>query len=140
MNGRFKNPLAHYSTLTAIYGLGVATILYHMIFHSPGSYRTYSADCSAASGREVTVERTADGYSPEGLNLKLCDRIIFVNRTDQAIQPALGRHPDHTDYPGWKEGQIEPGQSKTLLLTTTGLYDYHDHLDERAKGHLSVTR
>lgn len=86
----------------------------------------------------ATITYTDDGFSPATLTVASGDTVKFINDTDSTIEPASAPHPIHTDNPQLNVGDIEPGESKTVKLTTTGTWSYHNHYNHDKQAQITV--
>lgn len=70
-------------------------------------------------------------------NAKKCDTLTFVNNDDER-EIAFGAHPAHEVYAGETELVIRKGRSKTITLSESGSYQFHDHLQPGTAGNFVV--
>ena len=54
----------------------------------------------AAAPPTTTITITSTGVSPDGVDIDLGARVLFVNRDTRAHDMGSDPHPDHTDCPG----------------------------------------
>lgn len=67
-----------------------------------------------------------------------CDTLTFINEDDEIREMTFGSHPAHGVYAGEKELIIKKDRSKTITLSETGTYRFHDHLDADIAGQFTV--
>lgn len=68
-----------------------------------------------------------------------CDTLTFINEDSRAREIAFGSHPRHDAYAGESELMVRKGQGKTITLSESGSYQFHDHLQEETAGDFLVT-
>ena len=86
----------------------------------------------------MTISFTDSGVSPSTSSISSGQVVTFKNDTSRVVQPASDPHPRHTDNPEFNVSTIQPGQSKTVTLTKTGSWGFHDHLDPDNSGTITV--
>jgi len=70
---------------------------------------------------------------------KQCDTLTFRNHDSASIEIGFGEHPHHTAYAGEDDLIIRPGQNKTITLSETGTYNFHNHFHEETNGNFTVS-
>lgn len=100
-----------------------------------------------------TVEITANGYEPRELTIKKGSRVTWVNKTSTPNWPASAMHPTHEKYPGssiTKCGTAEQGgifdacknlsqgESWSFTFNELGAWAYHDHVEAKKFGKITV--
>lgn len=87
------------------------------------------------SGSVQTVIYDQNGFSPEMLTSKVGEKMNIENKSSSTIEVNSDPHPSHTENPELNVGAIEPGATKSVTLTTTGTFGFHNHLqpDEKAR-------
>lgn len=70
---------------------------------------------------------------------KRCDTLTFTNQDAATREIAFGTHPEHKSYAGEYELVIRTAHNKTITLSESGSYQFHDHLDEETAGDFLVT-
>lgn len=89
---------------------------------------------------EHTMRFTGDGYEPRDITIKVGDTIEFVNESSQDMWPASNVHPTHELYPEFDAQQaLAPGDSWQFTFDEAGTWGYHDHLNSRITGTITVT-
>jgi len=93
---------------------------------------------TTASGNTVTI-RDAQ-VSPQMIQIRLGERVLFVNNDDVAHEMSSDLHPSHLECPVINQaGFISPGQSKeTGNFVTPRTCTFHDHLDALNSGLLGT--
>ncbi len=80
-------------------------------------------------------------FIPEYLEVKVGDRVVFINESDKEFWPASNLHPSHSIYSEFDPKQpVAMGQSWSFVFTKVGDWEFHDHLTPTAKGQISVLR
>lgn len=128
--------------LAAIYGTAVFTffvlVISHFFFHTHADI-VYAYQPCEKVGKQYVISFRENEFTPSALTASRCDVLIFKNDDKMAtIEPAFGEHPSHVQYAGFSEKVLKPGQENTFILHTTGVFDFHDHLDDLAEGELTV--
>lgn len=86
----------------------------------------------------TTVEVTTQGYSPKTITLKAGARVIWINKTDNAVTVNSADHPTHTVYPPLNLGEFPKGSSVQLVFDKPGTYTYHNHFNPSQTGTVIV--
>lgn len=94
-------------------------------------------ECSS-EGAEHTVEIKDDKATPQYLDVKVCDKLTIVNRDDKLRIIAFGVHDSHIYYDGITEKVLGKDQSLSVILNQTGLYLFHDHIQDEVQGQFNV--
>lgn len=86
----------------------------------------------------ITV-KTAEGFVPAEVTVKVHSRVVWVNNSATYIWPASNPHPTHTDFPEFDAKQpLEPGKAWGFVFDRTGNWGYHDHLRPSQRGIVHV--
>lgn len=91
----------------------------------------------------LVTEVSFDGkaFSPQTLNIKVGDIVIFKNNSSESFWPASSPHPEHTDYPEFdSKAPILSGGKWQFTFTKPGNWKYHDHLNLSAFGIINVVK
>jgi len=82
----------------------------------------------------VTI--TASGVSPRKIQIRVGERVLFINNDSVVHEMSSDLHPSHLACPVINlVGSISPGQSKeTGNFVTVQTCTYHDHLDAQNPG------
>lgn len=86
----------------------------------------------------ATITFTDSGFSPSVTTVKAGSTVQVVNKSSQPLDFDSDPHPEHTDEPELNVGEVDPGQSKTFLVTRVGHWGFHDHLNPGLTGTLNV--
>ena len=102
---------------------------------------------------KYTILMSNEGFSPNSLEIKKGDVVVFLNSGDDRHWPASNVHPTHTQYPGSgieKCGtvdeskifdacrSIKAGENYTFTFNEVGTWSYHDHVHSTLKGTIVV--
>src|ERR1044072_69649 len=68
----------------------------------------------------ATITYSDSGYSPSTITVKSGDTIAIKNTSSSEMQFDSDPHPVHTDDEELNAGQVSPGQTITVTVTTTG--------------------
>lgn len=68
-----------------------------------------------------------------------CDTLTFINEDNELLDIAFGEHPNHDAYAGKTDLLVREGQNKTITLSESGTYEFHNHLHEETAGSFTVT-
>lgn len=102
------------------------------------------------TGSVTTSEQivfTEQGYAPLSLVVPLGSIVTFVNKSAQPMWPASAMHPTHSIYPtaGGCIGstfdacaQVLPEGTWAFTFDQKGTWKYHDHLNPRFFGQITV--
>ena len=97
---------------------------------------------SSSTKNTVTISETANGFEPAIVTVKSGNSITWTNNTGGKVQIASDPHPTHTANPELTGGEfvidLEAGGSKTVTVTKTGTWGYHDHLKPSVRGKVTV--
>ncbi len=105
-----------------------------------GIYQIGGEKTGACQGQhanhKVTIKNSQ--VSPLHTIASECDTLTFINEDNQLREMAFGKHPRHDAYAGEAELIVRKGVNKTITLSETGTYKFHDHLQEETAGDLIV--
>ncbi|MBI3397423.1 hypothetical protein HY045_03020 [Candidatus Woesebacteria bacterium] len=90
-------------------------------------------------GRRIEVVIDSKGLAPTEIDVKQCDRLVFVNKDTKLHEPAFGTHDLHIPYPGYNEDILMAGTSVDFLLTEIGEFELHDHINPQATGKIIIS-
>jgi hypothetical protein len=96
-------------------------------------------ECEGKFGFSSMVHITDGKVSEDDLNLKLCDKIMFMNSDAVTREIGFGQHDEHVSYNGISEKILNEGQMFTITLNQTGKFHWHDHLHDEVEGYFTVT-
>ena len=77
--------------------------------------------------------------NPQYTEANECDTLTFINEDNVVREITFGTHPNHGVYAGEEELLVRSGRGKTITLSETGTYDFHDHLHAEVAGQFTVT-
>ncbi len=108
------------------------------------SHATYSSGEGDAFGPDVLVKEVVfDGsrFSPQSVDIKVGDIIIFKNNSSQSFWPASDPHPTHTAYPEFDAKEPIPAGGKfQFQFAKAGTWGYHNHLNPSITGVVNVSK
>ncbi len=84
---------------------------------------------------KVTI--TKGVVNPLHTEAKLCDTFTFID-DDTEREITFGPHPNHEAYAGESELAVRKGKGKTITLSESGNYLFHDHEDPKVFGTFTV--
>lgn len=122
----------------------VAVSLILFLGKKPAKQGDSSTDTNQSSSSEqdqvASATITYDGttFSPATVAVEAGSAIQVVNNASDAVEPSSDPHPVHTANPEINFGDIAPGESKTVTVTTKGTWGYHNHYDKNQKGTIVV--
>lgn len=107
----------------------------------------------AGEKSNTAIRYTDEGYAPKSITIKRGTEVIFKNESPRDTWPASAMHPTHQVYPETdinKCGKVressmldacrglKPGESWSFEFDYTGTWGYHDHLNSRHFGSITV--
>lgn len=110
------------------------------IANDEGIYQVGGKETGACRelGTNYRIVIKDDIASPQTTGAAKCDTLTFINEDDDTKEITFGPHPDHGTYAGVEELAVRSGKSKTITLSETGSYSFHDHLQPETAGEFSV--
>lgn len=99
---------------------------------------TTNTNTTQPASDAVTITYSDNGFSPATSTLKAGGKLTVTNSSSSALTFNSDPHPSHTANSELNIGAISAGQSKTVTLTNTGAWVYHNHLDSSQKGNITV--
>lgn len=144
-SGRFRRkPLIHYSVLGFMYAVGLVTVVGHTVLHASSTQHDHpqektSISCNGSSSRQHQYTFTDQGVSPAQLAVNRCDEVIVFNATSTSVEIAIGPHPRHHHYDGFREESISKGEKLAFSATQAGSFLIHDHHRPELSANLVVT-
>jgi plastocyanin len=93
---------------------------------------------SVATAAAATITYGSGGFSPALTTVKSGQSVTFKNTSSQEVQVDSNPHPVHTDDTDLNVGSITPGQSKTVTLTKTGNFGFHNHLNPGETARIAI--
>lgn len=86
----------------------------------------------------VVITYTNDGFSPKFITAKVGDVIEINNQSSQSLQFSSDPHPAHTKNSELNQPTISAGARQTFTVTKKGTFGFHNNLDSRQSGTLTV--
>lgn len=120
-----------------IVALGVIFYVYLPHLATQSVDKKNIVDCRIIN-RTYEIKITKNGFSPNKLSSKTCDRLVFKNVDSVYHQPAFGEHPYHLLYPDFNEKAIKAGSENYVILKAFGNYKIHDHINDNFEATLFV--
>ncbi len=68
----------------------------------------------------------------------MCDTVTFINEDEREREITFGTHPQHGVYAGENELVVRKGRAKSITLSESGTYQFHDHLQAETAGDFTV--
>lgn len=87
---------------------------------------------------EVTITYDGSNFSASATTMKAGGQVKVVNNSNKTLDFDSDPHPVHTDNAELNAGIINAGESKTFTITKTGTWGYHNHLNARQSGSITV--
>lgn len=84
------------------------------------------------------ITYNGSSFSLSASTVKSESKVKIVNDSSNELEVGSGPHPVHTDNPELNTGEIAPGESKTIMLTTKGTWSFHNHLASSHSGSITV--
>ncbi len=129
--------------------MALLTLLSHTLFHADHNH-DYSSErlapavvappCPAEPAHTYNLDITARGIQPHQVTAQRCDKLVITNKTNAIAIPALGQHEHHIEYPGFTEKALKNGQSTAFVLSESGTFPVHDHLDDELRATIVVNK
>lgn len=87
---------------------------------------------------DVSIKYDGSTFTLSADSIVTGGTVTVTNNSDKKLAFDSDPHPVHTDNTELNVGNIEPGESKTFTLNTTGTWGFHNHLDSSQNGELTV--
>ena len=102
----------------------------------------------------ITVAYTDQGFLPASVTVPLGTTVTFVNQSSNKMWVASAMHPTHVVYSGTSLSQHcpdttnsafdectgdEPGETYSFTFNKEGVWKYHDHINSKMFGSVTVT-
>lgn len=84
------------------------------------------------------IEIQNDRVSPLRTIATRCDTITFINNDSALLEMTFGAHPEHGSYAGQYEIPVRNDRPKSITLSETGTFKFHDHLNPDTNGEFIV--
>ena len=121
-----------------IIGVGGYFIMHHTSNTAATTLNQSQSSSSASQQTADTITYSSHGFSPANLTVKTGATVTIKNTTSEDMQLDSDPHPVHTDDTDLNVGLVAPGQSRTFVVTKTGTFGYHNHLDPSDKGLITI--
>jgi cytochrome o ubiquinol oxidase subunit IV len=110
------------------------------LINNEGIYQINGEETGACQGKHENHKVTIKNGQASPLNTiaNKCDTLTFSNEDGEVREIAFGEHPEHRTYAGESEYIIRSGQNKTITLSESGTYRFHDHLQPDMFGFFTV--
>jgi cytochrome o ubiquinol oxidase operon protein cyoD len=90
------------------------------------------------ANHQVTIK---DGVvTPYFTHAAKCDTLTFINEDGAAREISFGEHDHHGTYAGESEVLLSRGAGKTITLSESGTFQFHDHLEHETAGEFTVSQ
>ncbi|MBI2109159.1 MAG: hypothetical protein HYT93_03200 [Parcubacteria group bacterium] len=97
----------------------------------------------------TVVTYTKDGFSPETVEIKAGETVMFKNESELSLWVASAIHPTHSLYPKKSSSDClgssfdacavtAPGSSWSFAFTEVGSWNYHNHIQANHRGTITV--
>jgi len=91
----------------------------------------------------ILVKIGENEFTPENIEIKKGDTVVWVNDSDGYAWPASDPHPTHTNYSSGApffdpELPMKENEAWAFTFDKTGSWKYHDHLDPTKRGIVHV--
>lgn len=86
----------------------------------------------------ATIEITAEGFSPQVLQITPGTRVTWVNRDSSPHQVVSGPYPEQNVLPSLNSNDLGPGASYTYTFTEKGSFPFYDHTQPTREGSIEV--
>ncbi len=83
----------------------------------------------AATSAAAVVRFSADGFSPQRVDIEAGETVVFANQARALVWPASHIPPTHAIYPDFdSRGVIPAGEAWAMIFERPGFWRYHNHL------------
>lgn len=97
-----------------------------------------SSNSGQATESQAVIKYTDNGFDPQTITVESGTKVTVQNASSNPLQFDSDPHPEHTEDPELNIGRINPGESKTITVTTKGSHGYHNHLNSGDTGTIIV--
>ncbi len=110
------------------------------LVNDEGIYQVGGTETGACHNLGINHKVTINNgvVTPLHTSAHKCDTLTFINYDKNIRDISFGPHPTHEDYAGVTELSVQKGYSKTLTLSESGTYQFHDHLQAEIVGYFNV--
>jgi uncharacterized membrane protein YdfJ with MMPL/SSD domain len=85
-----------------------------------------------------TITYNGSSFSVSASSVDSGSKVKIVNDSSEDLDFNSDPHPVHTDNPELNAGDIAPGDSTAITLTTKGTWGFHNHLNSSQHGEITV--
>lgn len=96
-----------------------------------------SLHCKKAGVVQV-VNLQDEVFTPNYIQLQLCDTLRIINTGHEEYVLAFGIHERHVEYPGFSMQSLQPNEYLEVDTIQTGQFTMHDHLRNKARLFLDI--
>ncbi len=119
----------------------VAAFFFLHQLHGVAAFFAKPADCTGVDGQTHEITMLDTTFAPDLLHATVCDTIVITNKSTVLHEPAVGPHPTHNTYPDFDAKRpLQKDEGFSLHLKQTGTYQFHDHLNEKMVGKITIHR
>lgn len=106
-----------------------------------GIYQIGGEKTGACQGQHANHKITIQNgqVSPLYTYAQKCDILTFINEDNDVREITFGTHPEHGVYGGENELVVRNGRAKSITLSESGTYQFHDHLQAETAGYFTVS-
>lgn len=101
-----------------------------------------SEGSSEGTAENNSITYTDSGFSPRGITIKSGESVTWLNNASSTVQVGSDAHPIHNNNREVTGGEfvieLAPGESRSVQLSRTGDWGYHDHLKSTMTGKITV--
>mgnify|MGYP003393172790 CR=1 FL=1 len=89
---------------------------------------------------DVVVKITDEGFVPERVEIKVGQRVMWINESNAFTWPASDPHPTHTELSTFDPKEpFRGGEVWGYVFESPGVFKYHDHLKSSRRGEVEVS-
>lgn len=105
-------------------------------------YQIGGEETGACEGQHTNHQIVIRNNQPEPMNTtaQKCDTLTFITEDDVDRIIGFGTHPNHETYAGETELIVLKGRNKTITLSETGTYRFHDRKMPAMAGYFTVVK
>jgi cytochrome o ubiquinol oxidase operon protein cyoD len=105
-----------------------------------GIYQVSGQKTGACEGQHTNhrVKIGNNQMEPKQTTASKCDTLTFINEGKEAREIMFGQHDEPLVYAGLTEVVVRKGRAKTITLSETGTYEFHDTTNHQISGEFIV--
>lgn len=120
--------------------IAIGLFVYRTAYQGRGASTRAVPTTATSVSNGSTVRYTDSGFEPQALTVTKGETVVFINASNGGAWVASNPHPAHTDYPGFDSLQpTAPGSSYSFTFDRIGTWGYHNHINPRHYGSITVT-